>query len=63
MVTRGHHIDHAGLQFRRIECHEAYWERGVSREDLLEMTGVARVEMLRQDNRGREPRGQGSDKG
>jgi hypothetical protein len=41
IVIRRHDIDNARLQLRRIECDAAHWERGVSRENLMEVTGIA----------------------
>src|SRR6185312_8369245 len=62
MVIGRHDIDNARLQLRRIECEAAHGEDGVPRENLMEVAGIAWVEMLRQDDRSGEPSGQRRDK-
>ena len=61
MVIGRHDIDNARLQLRRIECEAAHGEDGVPRENLMQVAGIAWVEMLRQDDGSGESGGQRRD--
>ena len=54
---RRDHIDRSGYQWRLVSD-RAHRQLAVARQDLAEMTGMARIEMLRENNRYREPGGQ-----